>query len=138
MKEFGKANKYIGKESSLQAACYKLCKHIPGNPLVFHVANERKTSMSRGAALKAQGVLSGVPDLLIAHARGEYNGLAVELKVKGGTLQDSQKYVLDWFEREGWYTAVAWSLDGFVELQREYWSLPATTANTNDDELNWD
>lgn len=133
MKEYGKDNKYDGKESSLQASCYKIVKHIPGNPLVFHVANERKTSTirakngkyisPRGMALRAQGVLSGVPDLIIPHARGKYHGLAVELKVKGGSLSDEQKYVLDWFAREGWFTAVCWSLDGFLELREEYWGL---------------
>lgn len=137
MREYGKASKYDGKESTLQASCYKLVKHIPGNPLVFHVANERKTTTIRakngrrvspqGMKLRAQGVLPGVPDLVIPHARGGYHGLAVELKVKGGTVSDEQKYVLDWFEREGWFTAVCWSLDGFIELREEYWELSQTT-----------
>lgn len=134
MKEYGKDKKYVGRESSLQASCYKILKHVPGNPLCFHVANERKTPVvrtrnggyvsPRGQALKAQGVLPGVPDLVIPHARGRYHGLVVELKVKGGKLDDHQRYVLDWFAREGWFVAVVWNIDGFIELKDEYWNLP--------------
>ncbi len=120
-KHYGKKNKYSGKESSLQSACYKLCLRIPARPLVFHVPNQRQQSKAMGNIWKAQGVVAGIPDLIIAHSEQGYNGLVAELKVKGGSLQDHQKYVLGWFEREGWKAGVVWSVDGMKDLINEYY-----------------
>ncbi len=121
MKEYGKEDKHEGKESALQSSCYKMVKRIKGSPLVFHVPNQRQQSSIRGGIWKAQGVVAGIPDLVIPHARGGYNGLAVELKVKGGRLTDDQKMVIDRFEKEGWKTALVWSRNGMKELITEYW-----------------
>lgn len=123
---YGKDKKYPGKESALQASCYKLAKYLPGDPIVFHVANERRTNVimtstgrkisPAGSALKAQGVVAGIPDLVIASARGPFHGLVVELKVKGGRLSPEQRRQLWRFDREGWMTALVWNIDGMREV----------------------
>ena len=45
------------------------------------------------AKLKSEGVRAGVPDLHLPVARGEFNGLWIELKAPGGKPSKSQ---LDW------------------------------------------
>lgn len=123
MKEYGKDKKYKGKESKLQVSCYRLLHYKANHPLVWHTANERRTSPQRGRALKAQGVKAGIPDLLCAEARGGYHGLAIELKVQGGTLSQHQKAILEYFDKQGWFAAVVWSIEGMKELIEEYWNL---------------
>lgn len=76
------------------------------NDLDFcHVPNEAKRSYAASAALKAQGLMSGVPDYLVfttpPNAQG-VRGVAIELKRshlsnrKGGGLSEAQ---IDWLKR---------------------------------------
>lgn len=139
--QWGQKNKYIGKEDGLQSSCYKILCHIPGNPLGFHIANERKTKVGiaangkkfsyEGNLLKAKGVIAGNCDMLICHARGGYFGAALELKTKGNNLSEEQKYVLDWYHREGYYTGLIWSVDGFVSWRDWYFNLTPTAKHIN-------
>lgn len=92
-----------------------------------HVANERKTKSKRfGGIFKAKGVKSGVPDCLIFEPRGEWCGLAVELKVeydqgytKNGkpkakrrsNVSINQKQWLNRLSDNGWFTVVVYSFD---------------------------
>ena len=133
---YGQDKKYIGKEHSLQVACYNIFRHQLDRPFVFHPANERKTRTvtsktgrkfsPEGMRLKAAGVVAGTPDLLINHPRGPYTGLAVEVKTKGDKPSEHQLYVLDWLARDGWYIAVVWNTEGAERLAKGYWSLPKT------------
>lgn len=71
-------------------------KH-PELKLLYAVPNGARTSMSVAKRLKAEGLKSGVPDLVLPVARGGHHGLYLEMKRrKGGTLSDEQK---EWIER---------------------------------------
>ena len=90
--------------------------------LSFHVANEGvRGSRGKiyGAHKKLEGVVPGIPDILILHSptlNGKtYNGVAIELKRQGGRISDSQKKVLTQFKDAGWYTSVIWSFEEFVD-----------------------
>ena len=132
--QLGKKNAYIGLETSFQASAYQFIKKLSDNPLVQHVAVERQTKTittktgrvisPRGMALKAQGVQAGFPDLAIYQARGPYNGLAIELKVKGGKVSDAQYYMLSWLERSGWLVFIAWNTGSLAKICQAYWDLP--------------
>ncbi len=76
-----------------------------------HVANERKTSFQAGARLKAKGVKSGVPDCLIFESNKDYNGLAIELKIKPNKTTKNQKEWLERLKNNKWKTLVAYSFD---------------------------
>ncbi|NID15403.1 VRR-NUC domain-containing protein [Luteibacter yeojuensis] len=58
----------------------------------------RRSRFSRqGAKLRAEGMKSGVPDLCLPVARGQYHGLFIEMKrTKGGMLSPEQK---EWLHR---------------------------------------
>lgn len=71
-------------------------KH-PELSLMFHIPNGGQRKKSEAARLKAEGVKSGVPDIMLPVARGGYHGLFVEMKrQKGGRLEDAQR---DWLDR---------------------------------------
>lgn len=58
--------------------------------------------------LKEEGVLSGVPDLVVAKRRGSWGGLYIEMKRRsGGTVSDNQKAILAKLVSEGYAASVA-------------------------------
>jgi len=87
--------------------------------------------------MKAEGLLVGMPDLLIFAprlappnkdgARILYCGLALEFKrVRGGTLSDAQKDILAKLEASGYYTAVPHGYEEAMEITETYmaWQPP--------------
>lgn len=67
----------------------------PELALLYHIPNERKCSQVQGRLLKLQGVKSGVPDLHLPVARGNYHSLYIEMKSETGRASDNQKW---WIE----------------------------------------
>ena len=65
-------------------------RKYPELKLLYHIPNERKCSQIQGRQLKLQGVKSGVPDLHLPVARGEYLSLYIELKAEKGKVSDNQ------------------------------------------------
>jgi hypothetical protein len=85
-----------------------------------HVANERKTSPMHGRHLKMQGVKAGVPDILIFEPKGNFNGLALELKVGRNKLTPNQK---EWEVKLGscgWKFALCTTIDQVIEEVENY------------------
>ena len=86
----------------------------------FHVANERQTSIKRGARLKAKGVKAGVPDIIILNQRHGFSGLIIELKVKPNRVSPAQKNWLQTFERYNYKTAVCFDIDEALKTIDDY------------------
>ena len=81
-----------------------------------HVANERRTSPQAGARLKRKGVKSGVPDCMIFEPFGNFNGLAIELKIGKNRLSDNQKTWSKRLKENGWYSVTCYSIE---EVRKE-------------------
>lgn len=113
----------IYSEDNLQNSCARYLDHLPG-VLWCHVANERKTSPQAGARLKAKGVKSGVPDILIFNPVGGYCGLAVELKVGANKTTKAQKQWLQSLKERGWMVHVCFNLDEFIDVVDNYLGQP--------------
>jgi len=83
-----------------------------------HVPNEGKRNKIAGSMLRAAGLKSGVPDVLIfepAPNMPTARGVAIELKrTKGGRLSEHQKKWLDTLSRLGWHTAVCKGYDAVI------------------------
>ena len=113
---------YEGKEDDLQQIC---ARYLAYSPDIFycHVPNGGKRNAREAAKFKRMGVRAGIPDLLIFNPSGHYNGLAIELKVKGGKVRPSQKEALERLNRLGWCTKVVYSFDQFEHIINVYFKL---------------
>jgi hypothetical protein len=93
-------------------------------PYVFHIGNERKTSVQQGRLLKRMGVRSGVSDLFIGIPQGNMHGMFLELKVGKNKPTDSQeKFMMD-FAQQGYHCV--WSV-GFEAAKKailDYLQIP--------------
>ena len=108
----------------------RLAKYLDSLGLLWcHVPNEGhggygKGAQIKGARLRAEGLKSGVPDVLIFNQCSVVSdkeelhraGCAIELKrQKGGRVSDSQKEWLAGLRRAGWVAEVC---NGFEEAQK--------------------
>lgn len=86
----------------------------------YHVANERKCSPQRGAALKRLGVQAGVPDLCIPVPMGGFHGLYIEMKAKSGRLSANQSRWLKTLRSYGYHADVCYGADEAIDLIGKY------------------
>ncbi len=99
----------------------ELQSHVyPELNLLFHVPNGSNKSKAQAGLFKAMGLKSGVPDLFLPVARGEFHGLFIEMKTNKGTLSQNQKNWLNDLETQGYMTAVAKGFEEAVEILKEY------------------
>lgn len=95
--------------------------NMRSEPGVFfwHTPNEGKRGFVNAAALKAMGMIAGVPDLIILKAGEMY---ALELKAPGNALTPSQRLVMDRLLDCGAQAAVAHSIDEAL-VTLEFWGI---------------
>lgn len=91
--------------------------------MFIHVPNEGKRSPTTARLLKAMGMKPGFPDLLILEPRGEYHGLAIELKIPGGRLSYNQKEWLADLASRRYAAVAAWGADEAIHFIEEYMKL---------------
>ena len=73
---------------------------------MYHVPNGGHRKTREAALLRAEGVRSGVPDIVLPAPRKPFHGLYIELKrQKSGTLSEDQKRYLNFLNFAG-YKAV--------------------------------
>lgn len=83
--------------------------------LIFAVPNGGKRYLLEAVKLKRSGVRSGVPDIMIPHARKSYHGLFIEVKrERGGIISDSQRYWINALNKEGYLAVIC---NGFEEAK---------------------
>ena len=130
----GKDKPYVGREDEFQMAFARWLSYEPlcKDALWFHVPNggKRKLSKVKGgkapleaAKLKRMGVMAGVCDLIFMEPRGVFNGLVMELKVKGGKVRDSQRDFLNRARDRGFMCVVVYSMNAAIDVVRWYFDL---------------
>ena len=85
----------------------------------FHSPNEARRSYRLAAALKAQGLKAGVPDIIIIRqppAQPELSGCVIEMKVKPNKLTEAQRIRDQHLVACGWHAAVAYSADEAIAV----------------------
>lgn len=70
--------------------------------------------------LKAEGVLAGVSDLFLMIPKGEYHGMFIEMKAKGGNLSDKQKDFMGAATLMGYQAVVCYGFDEAKEAITKY------------------
>lgn len=79
-----------------------------------HVPNGGGRSKAEAGIFRALGVKGGVPDVLCFVKRGEFSGLALELKRRDAPLSAVSRDQAEWLTRlraNGWSVAVARGFD---------------------------
>lgn len=71
--------------------------------------------------LKAEGMLSGVPDIILPVARKGFNGLMIEFKKPvTGRLTGSQQLYIDLVVKENWLVVVMTDAQAAIDTVKNY------------------
>lgn len=91
---------------------------------MFAVPNGGQRNIQTAARLKAEGVTSGVADLLLLVAKHGFHGLCIEVKTIVGRQSENQKAWQHTIEAQGYKYEIVRSLDDFADLMRWYLAEP--------------
>lgn len=90
---------------------------------MYHIPNGGSRHRLEAYNLKKQGVKSGVPDICLPVARGEYHGLYIELKAHNNTPTENQKKWLAGLKKNGYYSVICWGWEQAAEAIKQYLSI---------------
>lgn len=94
--------------------------------LLYAVPNGGRRSKTEAAALKAEGVVPGVPDLFLSVPRGKYHGMYIEMKkALGGRVSKPQADMIKLLEYQGYYVQVCEGAEAAMTAVTWYLSLHA-------------
>ena len=95
------------QEIQRQVFAHIKARAYPG-VFAFHIPNGVHSSVRTGLAMKAAGLVAGVPDICVIHRATSH---FLELKAGRNKPTHQQKHVMDMLELAGARVAVAHSLD---------------------------
>jgi len=84
--------------------------------------NGVKLSATQARIAKAQGMLSGVPDLFLPLPKNGHHGLYIEMKSEKGRLTENQQWFLSNAESLGYKTTVCYSAKEAIDAIEAYYS----------------
>ncbi len=119
-------------ESKLQQGCVRWFRYQYPHMahLLFHPKNEGHGDRIAGAIAKAEGVVAGVPDLMLVIPNAEHHLLCLEMKTAKGRQSESQKLFQRHIEAAGGQYVIVRDLYTFVEVVSAYVSrIPDTVIN---------
>jgi len=112
------------EEHKIQVSCFKwfnlAYRDLQG--LLFAIPNGGRRDKTTAAKLKAEGVVAGVADLMLAVPNKDYHGLFIEMKteVRGSRQRESQKAFEKNVTAKGYKYSVCRSFDEFQPLIKDY------------------
>jgi hypothetical protein len=89
---------------------------------LFAVPNAAKRGVKMAAMMKAEGLKAGLPDLMLPVARGEYIGMAIEMKFGKNKLTAAQQEWADGLKSLGWRHEVCYDWEKAREALKDYLS----------------
>ena len=108
-------------EHEIQVNCINYFRIRYPKGLIYAIPNGGQRNVIVASKLKAEGVLSGVPDLHIPIAKKGFHGLYIELKnSKAGKVSDNQKTIMEKLQSEGYRCEVCRSFDEFRNVVDNY------------------
>ena len=94
-------------------------------PLLFAVPNGGRRGKIEARIMKAEGVVSGVADMILLVPRGGFASLCIEFKSDKGRQSTMQKAWQQAAEEAGNKYIVVRSIEEFIDAVNEYLSTPA-------------
>jgi VRR-NUC domain len=88
--------------------------------MLFSIPNGGKRSKAVAGKMKAEGVISGIPDILVAKQSNGYPALFIEMKSAKGRMSDTQKDIKIRLEAEGYKVEVCYSFDEARQVLNNY------------------
>ena len=107
-------------ESSLQRQCVKWFRIQYPNLILFAIPNGGKRGIITASIMKAEGVLKGIPDLMLLESSNGLYGLFIEMKVKYNKLSPEQDHFFEVARRNGYQCSECRSLESFIEIITNY------------------
>jgi len=108
-------------EHSLQTACVNWFRLAYPLGIIYAVPNGAWCGYKQGRKLVSEGLVSGVPDLVIPIARKGWHALYIEMKNgKQGRVSDNQSEMMKKLVREGNMCAVCRNFDQFRQIITDY------------------
>jgi hypothetical protein len=101
-------------EAQIQAAIVQYVRTVAPDVLIFHVPNGGLRSKSEAARLKWQGVVPGIPDLVLLWRYPWHSPPQIaffEIKAPKGRLSFDQCCILEWLDDQGFSYAIVRSID---------------------------
>lgn len=112
-------NSLIPTEHQEQSLVVKYCtlKKIP----IFHIPNGSYKSVTARIKAKKEGLVSGIPDLMIPIANELHHGLFIEMKrVKNSKVSVHQKQWIDLLNKQGYKAIVCYGSSAAIKEIEEY------------------
>lgn len=114
----------VKSEHREQVVFVGLMRNFYPDALLAAVPNGGARDPRVGATLKAEGVLSGFPDLILMEPRGKYHGAVIEMKrTKGGRVSAKQTRVLLGLASRGYRIIIGRGAPDAFEKVEEYLKL---------------
>lgn len=111
-------------ESTEQIILINRIRHFHQGILCFAIPNGGKRDPKEAARLKREGVLAGIPDIMVAEARGQFHGLFIEMKkADGGRTSAEQRQRIAELKDRGYRVEVCHGVDEGYDVFLRYLSL---------------
>lgn len=107
-------------EHDLQVSCIKWFRLQYPKLLIYAIPNGGARNVVVASKLKAEGVLSGIPDIHIPIASKGYHGLYIELKSGKNKPTENQISVMEKLTNEGYLCRVCWTFCEFMDIVKDY------------------
>lgn len=118
-------------ESRLQQACVKWFKYLPNvpNELLIAIPNEGKRSFQTASRMKAEGMVTGVSDLILFHPAAKRKPIFLECKLPMKKQSPHQKNFEEIITACGYRYFVFYSIDDFMTIVSNYLELNPVLKN---------
>lgn len=99
----------------------------PRLELLYAIPNGEWRHPATAARLKAEGVVSGVPDLCLPVSDGVFHGLYIEMKKRDHSNRPSknQKRFIKLLSEQGYRVEVAYGSDEAIDILQGYLGMPS-------------
>lgn len=108
------------EESKLQIECVKWFGLQYPKHIIAAIPNGGKRSKITAGIMKQEGVLKGMPDLIVPHPNGTYCGLFIEMKYGKNKASKEQKELISKLTENGYKVEICYSIDEFMKVCNEY------------------
>lgn len=96
----------------------------PELAFLHHSPNGYARNKAVAAQIKRAGTRAGFPDLVLLCPRGQWHGLAIELKVQGGHTSPMQQAWIDRLRANGYMAVVVYGADEAIHAIQHYLEMP--------------